>query len=84
MQTSTRPDVHCAHLGRGLLEFGVFHQQLVGGALVALDLLLLNLLHQSFLFGFQQVQLLKLNKALGIEWKYRWVFASSRLSNRLD
>lgn len=44
-----------AHLGRGLLEFGMFYQQLVRGALVALDLLLLNLLHQSFLFGFQQI-----------------------------
>lgn len=44
-----------AHLGRGLLELGMLHQQLVRGALVALDLLLLNLLHQSFLFGFQQI-----------------------------
>ena len=42
-----------AHLGCGLLELGLLHQQLVGGALVALHLLLLNLLHQGFLFGFQ-------------------------------
>lgn len=42
-----------AHLGCGLLELGLFNQQFVGGAFVALDLLLLNLLHQSFLFCFQ-------------------------------
>lgn len=55
-------------LGRGLFEFGLFHQQFVGRALVALDLLLFDLFNQSFLFGFQQVQLLQKNK-IGLKYK---------------
>lgn len=48
-----------AHLRCGLFQLGLFHQQFIRGAFVTLDLLFLNLLHQSFLFGFQKVQLLQ-------------------------
>lgn len=42
-----------------MFQLGLFHQQFIRGAFVTLDLLLLNLLHQSFLLGFQKVQLLQ-------------------------
>lgn len=42
-----------------MFQLGLFHQQLIRGAFVTLDLLFLNLLHQSFLFGLQKVQLLQ-------------------------